>query len=201
MKKDRLLVALLCCAAIAVFAAGNSWSEQLQLFKEGETVSPDGPPAVLEDTLEQAPATGREQTEDTQTADAESREVILYFTSADNGNLIGEKRDIPRSASPARSAMEQLIAGPREEDLLPSLPTDTRLLDINSAEGLCTVDLSEELINGSHGSEAQLTAIYSIINTMSQFDTVDQVQVLVEGQQLSAINGVDVSQAMTAMSF
>lgn len=213
MKRNRIIAAIVCVMAVAVCAAGNNWVEQLQLFKHGAAEEQQIPEegreentTVLEQELQNSltavqpdqPAQG----EDTEEAPAagETRQVVLYFASAD-GTLEEEDREIPKEDGIARATMDQLIQGPREEDLSATLPADTELLDINISGGLCTVDFSEHLMNGLNSSEHQLTALYSIVNTLTQFDSVERVQVLVEGQQLGEISGVDASQAMSPMSF
>ena len=217
MRRDRIIIAALCVAAIGVCVAGNNWVEQLQLFKHGDTetqmqeeqATEDQDSTIVEDQLQsslnntsaQEEQPQEEDAQDQDQVDGESTEVVLYFASADGNTLEGEVREIPKEDGIARATMNQLISGPRDEDLTATLPTGTELLDINISNGLCTVDFNEALMNGLTDSGAQLMALYSIVNTLTQFDSVEQVQILVEGQQLGEISGVDASQAMTAMSF
>ena len=45
----------------------------------------------------------------------------------------------------------------------------------------------------------QKLALYSIVNTLTQFDTVDSVRILVNGQALETFAGVDVSTAIAPL--
>ena len=87
------------------------------------------------------------------------------------------------------------MRGPR----LLTIPAGTVLKEINiRPDGLCRVDFSKELVaNHSGGSLGESLTVYSIVNTLTQFPSVKQVQFLVDGQYVKTIAGhVDVSTAM-----
>ena len=128
----------------------------------------------------------------------ETVEVMLYFSDPTGTELVSETREIPKVEGIGRETIEQLISGPRqsESELLPTIPMGTELLDINVKEdGLARLDFSRELMdNHLGGSTAENLTVYSIVNTLAQFPTVDRVQILVEGQYVDAVAGhVDVS--------
>lgn len=132
----------------------------------------------------------------------ETTQVVLYFVGADGVSLEAETRDIPKQEGLARATVNQLISGPQQDDLSASLPSSVSLRDINIRDGICTVDFSSELLTDS-GSDVQqqLLALYSIVNTLTQFDSVDYVQILVNGQTISSsFGGVDASAALAPVS-
>lgn len=212
-----ILIALL--VVMLVLLAGCGWVENLKLFKGGDDATEENPEdtqnsAVLEQGLdvEENPESGdggpdsgdltSTPTLDGSTVSGETREVVLYFSNADGSALVAETRSIPKEEGIARATINQLIAGPASSDLYPTLPAATILDDINISEGLCTVDFSSELLEdlGSE-SQDQLLAVYSIVNTLTQFDTVDYVQILVDGKVINtAIGGVDVSEALAPVA-
>ena len=230
MKWMRYLVygSLVLCMALAV--SGCGWVDELRSYKgtadtgeQQEGQSPEGEQgaSIVEQRLglvgnEQDPAnaadpgspdaqnpegssTGQEKDANSPESQ-ETKEVLLYFVSADSKALEPELRDIPKETGLARATVNQLLAGPRDEDLLPVIPSGVSLRDIDVSEGLCTVDLSAELSELAAISQTeQVLALYSLVNTLSQFDTVDYVQVLINGQQLSDFGGVDASQALAPM--
>ncbi|KAB2952740.1 GerMN domain-containing protein [Heliorestis acidaminivorans] len=125
--------------------------------------------------------------------------LTLYFADPKGQNLIAEERSIPKTESLARSAVQELIKGPGlAGGSLPTVPAGTRLLDINIKDGVCIVDLSKEFkTNHEGGSAGETLTVYSIVNTLTQFPSVEKVQFLVEGQYIDTIAGhVDVSEAM-----
>lgn len=130
----------------------------------------------------------------------ETREIALYFSDESGQFLAQEMRDVPKVEGIARAVMQELIAGPSvESGLLPTIPVGTQLLDINvRPDGVCIVDLSGELVmNHPGGSLNEEMTVYSIVNTLTQFPTIQEVQFLVDGQKVETIAGhMDVSTTM-----
>ncbi|MCR6545023.1 GerMN domain-containing protein [Dehalobacterium formicoaceticum] len=130
----------------------------------------------------------------------ETKEIALFFSDAAGENLALEMRDIPKTEGVARAVMQELIAGPSvESGLLPTIPVGTELLDINvRPDGVCIVDLSGELIvNHPGGSLNEEMTVYSVVNTLTQFPSIREVQILVDGQNVETIAGhMDISTTM-----
>ncbi|SFR12805.1 GerMN domain-containing protein [Desulfoscipio geothermicus] len=124
----------------------------------------------------------------------EKTKVVLYFAD-DNGNLVAERREIPKVVGIARRTMQELCRGPQNSAISPTLPAGTELLDINIRDGLCTVNFSKQLITAhSGGSAMENQTVYSIVNTLTQFRTVERVQIQVDGRIVDSIAGhIDVS--------
>lgn len=123
---------------------------------------------------------------------AETKDVLLYFASADGKNLVEVEREIAKVEGVARATLNALLEGPDfQSGLLPSVPVGTRLLDINVKEdGLCIVDFSSDIIaNMSGGADGEKLAVYAITNTLCQFPTVDRVEFRVEGQKMDSLLG------------
>jgi germination protein M len=148
------------------------------------------------------PGPGLSRPESPQVSESkETRKVVLYFADPTGQKLVAEERVIPKVEGIARATVEELIKGPAPgSQLLPTIPKGTVLKDINiRPDGLARVDFSKELItNHSGGSLGESLTVYSIVNTLTQFPTVKQVQILVEGQYVETIAGhLSVSSAMT----
>ncbi|MEG1537967.1 MAG: GerMN domain-containing protein, partial [Clostridiales bacterium] len=108
-------------------------------------------------------------------------------------------RHINSGEGVARTTIQELIAGPTSQTLYPTIPSSTILEDINiTKDGLCIVDFSPELVEDHPGgSLAEQLTIYSIVNTLTQFDSVDKVRILVGGRVIESIAGhCDTTQAM-----
>ncbi|NLC76422.1 MAG: GerMN domain-containing protein [Clostridia bacterium] len=119
-------------------------------------------------------------------------EVTLYFADGYGQSLVAESRLIPKTVGIARATINELLSGPSPESgLLPTVPYGTKLKDINVKEdGLVIVDFSSELIDNHAGGDlGETLTVYSIVNTLTQFPTVDRVQFLVEGQIVETIAG------------
>ncbi len=130
----------------------------------------------------------------------ETRSIIVYFADAAGKNLIPQERQIPKTLSPARETMNELIKGPAEGlNLLPVIPKGTMLLDINIKDETAIVDLSKEIQKTLAKVAPELT-VYSIVNTLTQFPTVKQVKFRVEGQPVQKIGTVNTAQALSRNS-
>ena len=118
-------------------------------------------------------------------------EITLYFADAAGSKLVPEVRTIEKVEGIARATINELILGPTSGDLLPTLPQGTALLDINVKEtGLCIVDFSQEIVQeNAEGVIPPELTVYSVVNTLTQFPTVDRVQFRIEGQNVETLGG------------
>ncbi len=141
-------------------------------------------------TLERTEATlATTETLPTVTDFVDKTTVVMYFVN-EEGELVAEQREIPSVIGIARETIRELLLGPKNEMLSPTIPTGTELLDIDVSDGLCTVDFSKELIAGhSGGSGSEYLTVYSIVNTLTQFGTIEEVQIRVEGKIVDTIAG------------
>lgn len=125
--------------------------------------------------------------------------VDLYFARSNGSGLEAEKREIAKEEGIGRKTVEELLAGPRNPDLKPALPEGTKLLDINvKPDGLCIVDFNHK-IKAVKSAEAEILAVYSVVNTLTQFPTVERVSFMVEGNPVETLAGhVDLSHPLEA---
>lgn len=103
----------------------------------------------------------------------------------------------------ARGALEALLnpSPPPTGDLGPVAPAGTTLNDVDlQDDGTLTVDLS--LGEDGIGASYEQALVDAIVLTGTQFDTVQAVQILLDGQQVESLYGhVDVSQPLTDAPF
>jgi hypothetical protein len=110
--------------------------------------------------------------------------VLGSFT--DNDGLVPVLREIPATKAVARAAMLQLLGGPQGVELEGSpamysgIPEGTKLLDLTVANGVATVQLSKEFREAAQNVQAT-TARGQIVYTLTQFSTVKQVRIGVDG--------------------
>lgn len=153
-------------------------------FNQGERLGVEnddsGAPIVVIDTPSEISA-----------VTGETRLVTLYFTDPIENKLAPEERKVAKATGIARLAMEELIKGPAGSGLKATLPINTKLLDINVREdGLAIVDFSGELIKDLPASAtAETLAVYSIVNTLTQFPTVQEVEMRVDGRKVDTLLG------------
>ena len=116
----------------------------------------------------------------------------LYFGDSDATKLVAEERtvDVNPNQPLERYVMEQLIAGPAEKDNIATVPAETKIRDIKTADGICYLDLSAEFVNKHNGgSTGELMTIYSIVNSLCELEHIEKVQFLIEGEKQDEFKG------------
>jgi spore germination protein GerM len=100
-------------------------------------------------------------------------------------------REVP---SPAllRGALDELLAGPtaaeRDAALHSAIPDGTELRDVALADGLATVDLDETYESGG-GSLSMTARVAQVVFTATQFENVDRVLFLLDGEPVDFLGG------------
>ena len=117
--------------------------------------------------------------------DVKRVDVKVYFPDKKAEKVHIENRNILIDDSrTAYGAVQTLIGGPINDNLIGPIPPGTRLLNISISNGVCYVDFSREFIdNHSGGSASELMTLASIVNTLTEFDSVKKIQILVEGKK------------------
>jgi hypothetical protein len=121
--------------------------------------------------------------------------VSVYF-------LRGEQlASVQRPGSTAQDAMRQLLAGPTAAEVRQGfrtyLPAHTRLLGVNVANGVATVDLGERFASGSDGGSL-LARLSQVVRTVTGLQGATRVQLLMNGGIIAArFPGVSLSRPIT----
>lgn len=131
--------------------------------------------------------------------DGNLRETLVYYKKAD-GLLVPVMKKIPWEEGIAKSSLMKLVDQTtlREDlkqlGLMLVLPEGTKIIGMSINEGLCKVDFNAEIL--TYDSEiAENAMIKAIVYTLTEFEAIDKVQILVEGNRLSKLRcGTDVSQ-------
>lgn len=112
--------------------------------------------------------------------------VTLYFSDDEAMYLVGEKRDVTVNEGEKSEAVvfRELIKGPQTDNLWDAIPEGSKLLSVNTKNGLCTIDLSKEFVDNSPGGTAsERMAVYSVVNSLTSLEGVKNVQFLIEGKK------------------
>lgn len=115
---------------------------------------------------------------------SKTRLAVYYPKLTDTDiHLVREIHGVPYTVGVARAALQELIGA---EVLTPGaqriLPPDTRVLKITIRDGLATVDFSAEVLNANVGASLEELGMKSIVNTLTEFPTIQRVMFTVEGQ-------------------
>lgn len=123
-------------------------------------------------------------------------DLTLYFRySGDTREwLAPEERTALGVKDPYRAAMEELIKGPAPDSQLhPVLPNTVKVLGIEVADGIATVNVSKEILTDANqvgvSAAGEGLALSAVANTITEFDGVSMVKLLIEGMQSGMVEG------------
>ncbi len=124
-------------------------------------------------------------------------ELTLYFSTPDAMYLQGEKREIEKS-NIYQNTMNELIVGPNDSNLHRTIPENTKILDIEIEDKIAKLNFNNAIIEEHWGgSTGERLTVYSIVNTMTQFEEIDKVFFLIEGETVESLAGhMDLSIAL-----
>lgn len=137
------------------------------------------------------------------TEDDSMRETVLYFKDK-QGLLVPVMRRIPWEEGIAKLALRNMVDSPElREDLSsaglsPVIPAGTEVngMTIDQDTGLCKVDFSENFLS-CETEKDEKNLINGVVYTLTEFETIDEVQLLVEGQVVPTSEfGTDLSTAL-----
>ena len=123
--------------------------------------------------------------------ESETTTATVYYATLDKKHLLPLNLTINATKEVARVAMEKLLAGPPTAAAAPLLPQDTKLLDLYSNQSTVYVNVTVEILQLA-GDQAQL-ALDSILCTILPLAEGYSLQLLIEGQSIDRLGGVDIS--------
>jgi spore germination protein GerM len=126
----------------------------------------------------------------------ETMESVAYFLKADPlselSTLIPVSRVVPKTLGVGRAALNELLAGPTEEEgccgIETAVPEGAVLLGLTIEDGLATVDLSREFESGG-GSFSMGARLAQVVYTITRFPTVDRVNFRLDGEPVTVFSG------------
>jgi germination protein M len=119
--------------------------------------------------------------------EAASMMTELYLIDS-SGYVVSQTLDLPKTESIAKQALEYLVKDGPVEEMLPNgfrsvLPAGTQVSVNIKGDGTAVVDFSSEFQN--YQPEDELKILQSVTWTMTQFDSVEKVELRVNGYELT----------------
>ncbi len=124
-------------------------------------------------------------------------DVVLYFGDAMGEGLTSERRmvEFPTSNIIEKIIVEELLKGPQGSQGISVIPTGVKVLSVETKNNVCFVNLSKEFIDKfSGGSTGEMLTIYSIVNSLTELDTVSAVQFLIEGEKRESLDHITLNE-------
>lgn len=117
--------------------------------------------------------------------------VSLYFGDEMGEGLVLERRnvEIPSSSTVERVIMDEILKGPLVANNISVIPAGVKVLSVETKNRVCFVNLSKEFVDKfTGGSSGEILTIYSIVNSLTELDTVGSVQFLIEGEKKDSLS-------------
>ena len=126
----------------------------------------------------------------------ETVSVSLYFVN-EAGELAPEQRalEVYEGQTLAESAIEALLEGPQERELRAVIPQGFFINSVRVEEGVCTLSLPGESVDLlPEDEETQRLILNSISRTIYSWGTVDEIQLLVDGEPQEAFGKIPLAE-------
>ena len=113
----------------------------------------------------------------------QERELTLYFASADGKGLVKEVQRVHYNSNMPveKKVIEQLLKSPSTEGAQLAIPAETKLINISVLDSICVVNFDDGFFTHNYDI-AEEVVIYSIVNSLTELDTIKTVQISVNGE-------------------
>ncbi len=123
-------------------------------------------------------------------SDEQMREtsIKLYYTDKISGVLVPEIRLVDAKdlvENPYLFVIKELMKGPQNESLESPIPEKTKVNSIQLKKNTICIDISEDFLKSS-GTDS----IYSIVNTLTEFNEVEEVKFLINGESKEGLKEI-----------
>jgi spore germination protein GerM len=153
-----------------------------------EQASPDSAsPQTVSSTVEEGVPIARPSVPETA---ATSSRTLYFIQVAQDGTILRSRvtRAVPASSSPLLEAIQMLVKGTNADEqskgLVSLIPANTRILSVIIRGETAYIDMSEEFQYNSHGVEGYAAQLHQIVWTATEFSSVKNVQLLIEGRRI-----------------
>ena len=131
-------------------------------------------------------------------ADENMRQTVLYLED-DNGYIVPVMKEIEWVEGIGKAAVSQLIASSDADAQMEYLGLNPILAEgsevsLSIKEGVATLKLSEGAI-ATEDSVSEMNKVVAVVNTLTEFPTIDSVIIKQEGCEDALPCGTDISQA------
>ena len=192
-----LLSLILLIAAVALACFWTFWGNGERTASEA-VVSPS--PSAMPAPSPTPGACDLQTAAEAPASDATVSTIVYY---QDNyGYLVPVMCNVARQDGIARATLNMMVQSSQNDmnaarlGLRTVLPEGTTI-DLDIADGLARIDLSKEALNCADAA-AESNMITAIVQTLTVFDTVKKVEILIGGQKIKKLtHGTDISEPFT----
>lgn len=157
---------------------------------DSDTAGQDGVPTVTPSASATASGSPTVTPEPSESETPSARtQVSVYFLHGEKVQPVLRSTTGPAVATAAiRALLDGPTAAERSAGLTSSVPDGTELLGLSVADGVATIDLSENYSSGG-GSLSMTTRLAQVVFTLTRFPTVDAVNFRLDGEPVEVFGG------------
>ncbi|HHU69475.1 MAG TPA: GerMN domain-containing protein [Thermoanaerobacterales bacterium] len=115
--------------------------------------------------------------------------VTLYFSDDKGMNVVPEEREVLPIESLEKVIIQELIKGPADPTLKPSLPRGTDIYSIDTMGGIVYVNFTSDIKNKISSASAENVALESVVFSLTELPGVLGVQILIGGKREDTLAG------------
>jgi hypothetical protein len=117
----------------------------------------------------------------------------LYFIKVDqNGDIhrVPVKRSFPATTSPLTDALNGLLVGltaeeEQQQDIISLIPASAKIISASIQQGTAYLSFNEDFLYSPYGVDGYAGQLKQVIWTATEFSTVKNVQILINGRKES----------------
>ncbi|MBN1299563.1 MAG: GerMN domain-containing protein [Actinobacteria bacterium] len=122
--------------------------------------------------------------------------VNVYFAKYEDNHewLAPQTRTVAKDENFYKNVIWELIKGPSDGQYYPTLPSSVKINYVKIEGELAIADFSKEIITDNteipHSSTTESLAIFSIVDTLTEFEEINKVRITVDGKTEGQIEGL-----------
>jgi spore germination protein GerM len=120
--------------------------------------------------------------------------IVTYAADKEGLKLIPETHVVPFDEHPALTAVQHLLAGTRNAELIALAPAGTEEQSISIKDDIAYVSFNDKLTKAT-GATSEFLLVGAIVNPLTEFPEIRKVQILINDKKVATLSGhLDVSE-------
>ena len=182
-------ILLLAMTAILIFTTGCD-------PQQPPTEKPDPPKQTQNENPEKKSVPEKKDNPSTQKKDSDQKfqtqEIKIFYPDENATKLVEVKRTIKFVDENEKysAALSELMQTPKEQGLINIFPKHTKIKSVTRKDDTAIVDFDKDIVkNFVGGSTGEEFLVNSVVDTLTEFDEINQVRFLIDGQEIETLSG------------
>ena len=182
-------ILLLAMTAILIFTTGCD-------PQQPPTEKPDPPKQTQNENPEKKSVPEKKDNPSTQKKDSDKKfqtqEIKIFYPDENATKLVEVKRTIKFVDENEKysAALSELMQTPKEQGLINIFPKHTKIKSVTRKDDTAIVDFDKDIVkNFVGGSTGEEFLVNSVVDTLTEFDEINQVRFLIDGQEIETLSG------------